>query len=118
MLYLPRLLDAVIFVAKYNPSDEVREYATIVLMNLAYSEFNKIFMAFQEKLLDVLIQLVTNESTYTRRYASDTIFTLACVESNTVRIARYSQGEIFATLTHLLINDQVEEVIIPLLDLL
>ena len=46
MLYHPGLLDAVIFVAKHDPSDEAREHAAIVLMNLAYSESNKASVIF------------------------------------------------------------------------
>ena len=66
-------------------------------------------MAYQEKLLEVLIQLVTDKYPCTWRYGSETIFTFACVESNTVRIASQPEREILGTLIYLLINNQVEK---------
>mmetsp|Transcript_600 Transcript_600/g.979 ORF Transcript_600/g.979 Transcript_600/m.979 type:complete len:892 (-) Transcript_600:103-2778(-) len=109
MLYHPGLLDAIIWIADNDPSDEAREHAAIILMNLAYNTRNKLHMGKQEKLLYALVCLVYDKSPYTRRYACATLFSLAGLEQNTVLMARYDNGKIISALAHVLSDDPAEE---------
>mmetsp|Transcript_10039 Transcript_10039/g.13420 ORF Transcript_10039/g.13420 Transcript_10039/m.13420 type:complete len:796 (-) Transcript_10039:753-3140(-) len=109
MVYHPGLLDAVVRAANYDPSEEAREHAAIVIMNLAYADENKVHMASQDGVLETLVKLLSDESPFTRRYASAALFTLACVFANTARMARHCDGQILEALRRVLLNDPIDE---------
>ena len=67
-------------------------------------------MASNDNLLWTMNKLLADESAYTRRYASSTVLTLACMAPNTSRLADYSNGVLLSKLCYILMNDEVEEV--------
>ena len=132
------LLDAIITVAQNDDSEEAREHAAIVIMNLAYDDENKvclscmvclccirgltwksyhlttvitlqIMMVQHQGMLKTLVTLLQEKSPFTRRYASAALFTLACVVGNTERIASFCDGEILECLRRVLEHDPVDE---------
>ncbi len=103
------LLDVVMRVAQYDPSEEAREHAAIVFMNLAYSDENKERMVEHRGLLDTLTLLVRDDHEFTRRYATAALFTLACVASNSERMIRHGDGEVLEVLRRVLESDPVDE---------
>ncbi|KAL7515348.1 hypothetical protein ACHAXN_013307 [Cyclotella atomus] len=109
LVYHPGLLDAVVNIANHDPIEEAREHAAIVMMNLAYAEENKVHMVNQDNLLDTLVYLLSDESPFTRRYASAALFTLACTYANTAVMARHCDGGILEALRKVLLNDPVDE---------
>jgi len=109
MIQHPNLLDAVIFAANQDSSEEAREHSAVVLLNLAHADENKLYIAGEDYLLETLIKLVRDTSPFTRRYASAAIFTLACVPQNTSRMVQFADGQVLTALTGVLINDPVEE---------
>jgi hypothetical protein len=89
LVYHPGLLDAVINIANFDPIEEAREHAAIVMMNLvsliwqsdhslyvsllalvqhlhhqAYAEENKVHMVNQDNLLDTLVYLLSDVSSW------------------------------------------------------
>lgn len=66
-------------------------------------------MVHQDYLLDTLITLLSDVSPYTRRYASATLFTLACTYANTAIMAMHCNGGIIEALRKVLLNDPVDE---------
>lgn len=110
LLYHPGLLDAVMCIAEEDFIDEAREHASIVIMNLALEESNKVYMANQDALLHAAIKLLNDNVTNTRRYASAIILSLACAPDNTLRIATFCEGKILSALAMTLLDEQIEEI--------
>ena len=68
------------------------------------------FLANRDDLLEALIKLFDDSFSFTRRYASATIFTLSCLPINTKRLIEFSNYQIITALSKLLGYDQDEEV--------
>ncbi len=66
-------------------------------------------MVHQDYLLDSLITLLSDVSPYTRRYASATLFTLACTYANTAIMAKHCNGGILEALRKVLLSDPIDE---------
>ena len=103
------VLNTVIELARYDTSEKVREHATIVILNLSYADENKSKLANQKYLLSTLCKLMGDSSSYTRRYAAATLFTLAGQVTNSEIIATHEGGEILEALRVLLLDDPSDE---------
>lgn len=131
----PGLLETVITMAQTDPIFEAREHASIVLMNLALEDSNKVRMKYLcrlnvfsfvnllshtlhfqvkmascDKLINLLLNLLDSTSVNIRRYASAIVLSLACEAENTVRLTKFQHGLVLAQLSHILKHDQVEEI--------
>lgn len=110
LLYHPGLLETVISVAKDDPTKEAREHAAIAIMNLALAEPAKQFLVNRHDVLEAIIRLLEDDFSFTRRYASATIFALSCHVNNTKPLVEFSNYQLIATLCKLLECDKDEEV--------
>jgi len=110
LLYHPGLLETVISVAKDDPTKEAREHAAIAIMNLALAEPAKQFLVNRHDVLEAIIKLLEDEFSFTRRYASATIFALSCHVNNTKPLVEFSNYHLIATLCKLLECDKDDEV--------
>mmetsp|Transcript_17979 Transcript_17979/g.20725 ORF Transcript_17979/g.20725 Transcript_17979/m.20725 type:complete len:97 (-) Transcript_17979:54-344(-) len=81
----------------------------MVIMNFSYSNENKLRMAKKDTLIAALVILMKDDSLYTRRYASTSLFTVACVVVNTSKIASQYDGAILEALRQVLINDPSQD---------
>ena len=104
----PNLLRTVIQLARTDSIEKVREHATIVLLNLSYAEENKVKLAQEDGLLSTLAELLCDSSSYTRRYAAASLFTLAGDVKNSELIATHEKGLVLEALRILLLKEPSE----------
>jgi len=100
------LLDNICRAVHNERSDVPKQCSALAIMNLSNGDMDHVpEMARNDLVLETLLKLMKEDNPETRRNAVVTIFNVACSDQNTVRLARYRDGNILEALVELVGSD-------------
>ena len=101
----PGLLDCLLKIAAIDTTDTAREYAAACLMDLASSPISQVSLAFNDKVLAVLVKLAQDDKEETREYAVTAMQNLAFAKENRTRLVTFTKGVVLEALKKALSTD-------------
>eukprot|EP00816_Leptocylindrus_hargravesii_P004473 CAMPEP_0196817036 /NCGR_PEP_ID=MMETSP1362-20130617/58419_1 /TAXON_ID=163516 /ORGANISM="Leptocylindrus danicus, Strain CCMP1856" /LENGTH=641 /DNA_ID=CAMNT_0042194569 /DNA_START=236 /DNA_END=2158 /DNA_ORIENTATION=- len=102
------LLDTLIDNA-FHSAESVRNNAALGLNNLACHNEHLVTMSCQERVLDAVSKLLSDDCTSTRQYAASTIKNLSELNSNSLTLVNHGYGTLLSNLVKIVENDESDE---------
>lgn len=106
MLREPRLVENIALLVQNERADVAKQCSALALMNLSNGDRHHVPEMSSDLLLETLTSLIQDESLTgdTRRNAAVTLFNVACVDENSLRVARFQDGVLLTALTEIIVN--------------
>jgi hypothetical protein len=106
MLREPRLVENIALLVQNERADVAKQCSALALMNLSNGDRHHVPEMSSDLLLETLTSLIQDENLPgdTRRNAAVTLFNVACVDENSLRVARFQDGVLLTALTEIIVN--------------